>query len=79
MKKKIFELRSLIYGKFDSETAFAEHLGWTRQRLNKITTGQKEPSVTEVHIIAEGLGIDVSVIFQIFLHFWSPDRQRNTA
>ena len=79
MTQKILELRSLIYGRFDSETAFAEHIGWSRQRLNKITTGRKEPHVTEVLEIAEGLDADVSVIVNIFLRFWSPRRRRNTV
>ena len=56
MKKKISELRSLIYGKYDSQAEFAEALGWSKQRLSKITSGRKEPSISEVFEISKGLG-----------------------
>jgi len=67
---KIAELRSLIYGKFDSQTEFAEFLGWSKQRLSKVTSGKKEPSISEVFEIANGLGIDISVAVRIFVHYW---------
>jgi len=76
MEGKIFELRSLIYGKYNSEAEFAKRLGWPRQRLNKITAGKKEPCVSEVYEIAEGLEEDVCKVFQVFLRFWSPNEQR---
>jgi len=70
MARRIFELRSLIYGKFKSQTEFAESLGWSKQRLSKITSGGKQPNVVEVYEIAKGLDVDVSVIIHIFLQVW---------
>lgn len=34
-------LSDLIYAKFKTESACARHMGWTKQRLNKITNGKK--------------------------------------
>jgi transcriptional regulator with XRE-family HTH domain len=72
---KISELRSLIYGKFDSQTEFAEFLGWSKQRLSKVTSGKKEPSISEVFEIANGLGVDISVAVRIFVQYWASNGQ----
>ena len=40
---KVKALRGLIYERFDHEADLAKQLGWPRQRLNRITTGAKEP------------------------------------
>jgi len=72
---KISELRSLIYGKFDSQTDFATALGWSKQRLSKVTSGKKEPSISEVFEIANGLGVDISVAVRIFVQFWTANGQ----
>lgn len=69
------ELRSLIYEKFDSESDFAKQLNWSRQKLNKITTGVKEPDLLEAKMIADGLGVSVDILAEIFLHRESPNRQ----
>lgn len=74
---KVRELRSLIYSKYDSEAQFAEQIGWPRQRLSKITNGQKEPTVVELNTIAKGLGRSVEEIAQIFLRTKSPNRQQS--
>lgn len=74
---KVRELRSIIYGKYDSEAEFAQVIGWERQRLSKITNGQKEPNVEELNSLALGLGISVEKVAQIFLNFKSPNRQQS--
>lgn len=76
---KVRELRSIIYGKFDTESDFAQALGWERQRLSKITNGQKEPNVEELNSLATGLGISVEKVAQIFLAFKSPNEQQTRA
>lgn len=76
---KIRELRSIIYGKYDSESQFAQVLGWEKQRLNKITNGKKEPDVVELNALASGLGVSVDNIAQIFLRFKSPNEQQNAS
>jgi DNA-binding phage protein len=69
-KEKVYELRGLIYSKFDSETTFAKHIGWSRQRLYKITSGKKEPDINEVREIAAGLGVDAMLLVDIFIRYW---------
>lgn len=69
---KIKELRSLIYGRYDSESQLADDLGWPRQRLNKITNGTKEPDLEEVKALADKLEKPFSEIAEIFLQQKSP-------
>ena len=66
MSGKVFGLRSLIYGKFETESAFATHLGWQRQRLSKITNGKKTPDIYEAKAIAEGLDVDIDTLASFF-------------
>lgn len=76
---KVKELRSLIYGKYDSEIEFAERLNWKKQRLNKITNGIKEPDIEEINALAKGLNVEVGDIIQIFLRYKSPNEQQKSA
>lgn len=76
---KIRELTSLIYGQFDSEADFARSIGWDRRKLNKITTGAKEPDLHEAATMANGLGISLDSIAQIFLHKKSPNEQHTSV
>lgn len=68
-------IKDVIYGKFQTETACAAQMGWPRQRLNKITQGKKEPSVSEIGQIALTTGVDYKKIVEIFLTYWLPDGQ----
>lgn len=79
MSQKVKELRSLIYGKYDSEAEMASRIGWSRQRLSKITSGLKEPDVSEINVIAQALGISLEEVAQIFLRYKSPNRQLKNA
>lgn len=72
---KVKELRSIIYRKFDSEAQLSSLLGWKRQKLNKITNGQKEPNLTEINELAIALHMTVEEIAQIFLRNKSPNEQ----
>lgn len=69
------ELSSLIHRRYDSEAAFARDLGWTRQRLNKLTTGVKEPDISEAALMAEKLEVSVDSLVSIFLTRMSPNGQ----
>lgn len=76
---KIRELRGLIYDQYDTETQLAAELGWTKQRLNLITNGVREPSLREVEALAGKLGKSVEDMCYIFLRQSSPNRQQNRA
>lgn len=78
MAEKIKELRALIYGKFNSETEMAKSLGWSRQRLNKITTGIKTPDLWELRDLSNELKTPISTMAQIFLNYKSPNRQQQS-
>ena len=70
---KILALSGLIHSKFDSEAQMSSAMGWTRQRLNKITNGNKEPDLFDVQAIANVLGVSFMDVAQIFLDLKSPN------
>ncbi|MBQ1790040.1 MAG: helix-turn-helix transcriptional regulator [Oscillospiraceae bacterium] len=70
---KILALNGLIHSKFDSEAKMADALGWPRQRLNKITNGDKEPDLVEVREMAAVLDESFMTVANIFLAKKSPD------
>lgn len=74
---KIRELKALIYGKYDNEIQLANDLGWTKQRLNVITTGRREPDLEEVAALAGKLDTSVGDMVHIFLRYQSPNGQQN--
>ena len=76
---KIIELRGLIYGKYETETQLAKELGWSKQRLNVITNGTREPDIEEVVELAGKLGKSVEEMVYIFLRNKSPNRQQTQA
>lgn len=59
-------LRGIIYSKYSSAAEFARALGWNKQKLSLIMTGQREPSVSDVNSIAKGLNHSVDSITKIF-------------
>ena len=56
----------MIFGLYDSESEFSRKIGWSRQRLSRITNGKKEPTVGELQILAENLNASVSDIAIFF-------------
>lgn len=76
---KVRELRSIIYRQYDNESQLSSCLGWQRQKLSKITNGQKEPNLTEINELAAALHVTVEEIAQIFLRHKSPNEQQSKA
>lgn len=76
---KVRELRGLIYANYDSESQFADALGWPRQRISKITNGVKEPDIDELNVISKALHKSVGDIAQIFLRYKSPIGQSRSS
>ena len=64
---KILRLSGLIHQGYGSETALANAMGWSRQRLNRITNGKKIPDIIEVGELAKALGTSFSLMANIFL------------
>lgn len=69
-------LSDLIYAKFKTESACARHMGWTKQRLNKITNGKKIPDITEINMLSHTLEAPIDYLICIFLNYKSPNEQR---
>ena len=61
------ELNQIIRNKFRSEAECARKIGWSRQRLNKITTGNKVPDVDELNRIASAVERNPEELLHIFL------------
>lgn len=76
MAQKVREFRGLIYSNFDSESEFARSLGWTKQRLSKITNGARQPDLQEIDILSGPLGVTSNQLLQIFLRHSSPNEQQ---
>ena len=72
---KCMELNALIHGQFRSQAAFADHIHWHRQRLNKIVNGEKQPSLKDVQDIADGLGVPFMMVANFCLTSKSPIEQ----
>lgn len=73
MTQKILPLRGLIHGKYTSEAACAREMGWTRQKLNKLTTGKKIPDIAELKTLSVTLGVSIDLLANIFLSDKSPN------
>lgn len=77
--RKVREIKALIQLKYDTEAEAARELGWSRQHLNRITTGRKEPDIQEVKQLANLLGRTWGEIATIFLIAKSPNEQHHGA
>ena len=64
---KNMELNGLIHSVFGNETEMAKAMGYSRQRLNRITNGKKVPDLNEVNDMAKALHKPFEVVAQFFL------------
>ena len=64
---KNLQLSGMIHSKFENESDFARALGWSRQRLSKITNGHRFPDLFETEDMAQALGSTFTDLAQIFL------------
>lgn len=73
--KQITGLKNEILNAYKKESKCAEAMGWPRQKLNKITNGDKEPTVEELNAIAIALNKPISFVVSFFLPSESPNGQ----
>lgn len=66
--KKNEKLSALIYTRYKSESACAKAMGWPRQRLNRITTGEKIPDIAELNLLANALQVPLSQVLDVMTH-----------
>ena len=76
-QEKRCQLRGLIYSIYKSEAEMARQMGWNRQRLNKITTGNKMPDIIEINALAKALDTNIEKLIQIILPEKLPSGQQN--
>lgn len=67
------KLRKLIYGKYETQTAFAKHMKWPVNKVNAMLTGKYVPSLKEVEMISIDLDLDTQSMLDIFLPHISPN------
>ena len=73
---KILELNGLIHRKYGNESQMADAMGWAKQRLNKITNGEKAPSLSDIEAMSNALDEPVMTLVEIFLRAKSPIGQQ---
>lgn len=61
------ELKKMIKEKFPTEAACARALEWDRRKLNKLTTGKKEPDIRELFDLSNVLDVPITELVIIFL------------
>lgn len=64
---KNMQLNGMIHARFDSESDMARSMGWSRQRLWKITNGKKVPDLFELRDMADAMGCTMGDLAHIFL------------
>lgn len=60
-------IRGIVLGCYPSITAFAEKVGWARQKASNIIGGKQEPSLEDCCVIAKAVGKEADEIASIFL------------
>ena len=60
-------LRATVYGKYSSIAELARFLGWTRQKATNIVNKKQEPSLNEVNLLANALGLPLEDAAKFFL------------
>lgn len=61
------KVRGEILSRFVNLTAFAEKLGWSRQKISYIVSGEREPSLGDIQVMADCLGISADYLASLFL------------
>jgi len=67
MTEGIMQFRGLIHSKYKSESELAYAIGWKRQKLNKITTGKKVPTLSDLADLAPALSCSLEQLASYFL------------
>ena len=66
-------LRGEIVAKFRTQSAFAEAIGWQKNKVSRTLTGKHVLDVNEVQKIADVLDLDTQTFCDIFLPRKSPN------
>ncbi len=77
MENRNNELSRIIHARYSSEAEFTRAMGWSRQKMNKITTGKQLPDITELNKMAELLDVDAADLLAVFLPEQVPKQKEN--
>lgn len=66
-------LRGEIVAEYRTQTAFADAIGWHKNKVTKMLTGKYKPDTDEVAEITDLLHLDASKFCDIFLPRKSPN------
>ena len=69
----LYRLRGEIVAEYRTQTAFADAIGWHKNKVTKMLTGKYKPDTDEVAEIADLLHLDASKFCDIFLPKISPN------
>ena len=75
MSEPRLNLRGLIYNNYKNQSALAEKLCWTRQKLSSILTGRFEPNLQDTADLAKALDVDMDTLAHFILSIKSPNGQ----
>lgn len=70
------QLQQLIRRKFGTETALAEKLGWTRQKLNRITGGAMMPNIAVAWELSQAMGEEIDVVCRLIEEAYNERRRK---
>jgi transcriptional regulator with XRE-family HTH domain len=65
-------LNGMIHSMYGSEADMAKAMGWSKQKLNRITNRKQEPLLREVYEISKALRRPFGDVADIFLPHESP-------
>lgn len=68
-------IKGLIYSQYGTEAELARVLGWSRQQLNRLTTGAEAPDLDELAALSERLDTSYNDLIPLFLDIRSQNRQ----
>ena len=60
-------IRGVVYDRFRSISAFADAIGWTRQKATLIVNGNREPNLDDVDKMAKALSLSFEETARFFL------------
>ena len=59
-------IRGVVYDKYKSISAFAQAIGWTRQKATLIVNGDQEPNLDDVDKMSKALNLDYEKTARFF-------------
>ena len=75
----INNVKGAVYARYKDIAELAERLGWSRQKLSPIVNGKREPTLSDIQVMAIALDMDVTLLASFFLELKSQKCDENTC